>query len=250
MNLSLTDITDRLKETEQAVSTHETQIASFEIRYTELASECKRLREKTTDLESRSRRNNIRIVGFPEKTEESRPTEFITELLPALLGKDHFTEPRKIDRAHRTLQKPNNDRPRAIVACIHHYQIKERILSLARQLTLEYNGKRVHIFPDPAEDILRLRHRFDNVKAKCKSKGVRYGFRHPATFIVTAKEGGETKTFETPEAAEDYPGYYCGELVCCNDVAIRHECGILPPLEECIDWDTLCKRNEDFLKDL
>lgn len=82
--------------------------------------------------------------------------------------------------------------------------MKECILSLARQTTLEYNGKKVYIFPDLAEDILKQRHRFDNVKTKCKAKGIRYGFRHPATFIVTAKEGAETKTFETPETAEDY----------------------------------------------
>ena len=87
---------------------------------------------------------------------------------------------------------------------IHHYQVMERILSVARQSTLEYNGRRVYIFPDLAEDILKQRHRFDSIKANCKSKGVRYGFRHPATFIVTTKEGGEAKMFETPEAEESY----------------------------------------------
>ncbi len=52
---SLTDITDRLSETVQAMGARETQIASLETRYMELAAECKRLREKTADLESRSR---------------------------------------------------------------------------------------------------------------------------------------------------------------------------------------------------
>lgn len=70
VKVSLTDITDRLSETEQALGAHETQIASLETRHMELAAECKKLREKTCDLEARSRRNNIRIVGIPEKSEK------------------------------------------------------------------------------------------------------------------------------------------------------------------------------------
>lgn len=46
VKVSLTDITDRLTESEQALGTHETQIASLESHYMELAAECKRLREK------------------------------------------------------------------------------------------------------------------------------------------------------------------------------------------------------------
>lgn len=69
---------------------------------------------------------------------------------------------------------------------------------------LDYNGKRVHIFPDLAEDKLKLRNHFNNVKAKCKTNGLRYGFCNPATFIVTVKEERETRTFEKLEAAEGY----------------------------------------------
>ena len=173
VKVSLMDIIDRLTETEQALGAHETQIASLETRYMELAAECKKLREKTCDLEAWSRCNNIRIVGIPEKSEKGRPTDFVAELLPTLLGKNDFAETIKIDRAHRTLQKLNNERPRAFVVRIHHYQVKERILSLARQTTLEYNGKRVYIFLDLAEDILKQRHRFDSIKTRCKTKGFR-----------------------------------------------------------------------------
>lgn len=67
----------------------------------ELVEECKKLRDKCNDLESRSRRNNIRLVGVAEKEENGRPTEFIAELLPKLLGVENFTKPIVIDRAHK-----------------------------------------------------------------------------------------------------------------------------------------------------
>lgn len=113
VKVSSTDISDKLTETEQALGAHETQIASLETRNMELVAECKRLWEKTRHLEARSRLNNTHIVGIPEKTER----------LPnrSQHSRERITLQRK--RAHRTLQKPNNDRPRAFVVRIHHYQI-------------------------------------------------------------------------------------------------------------------------------
>lgn len=71
---------------EKAVSTHDDKLASVE-------SLCKTLQvgyneqcKKLDDLESRSRRQNIRIVGIAEDTEKGRPLEFITDLIPSLLG--------------------------------------------------------------------------------------------------------------------------------------------------------------------
>uniref|UniRef100_A0AAV2M5G9 Uncharacterized protein n=1 Tax=Knipowitschia caucasica TaxID=637954 RepID=A0AAV2M5G9_KNICA len=54
--------------------------------------------EKCEDLEGRSRLNNIRVVGVPEGSEDSRPTVFVAKLLQGLLGLDG--EP-VLDRAHR-----------------------------------------------------------------------------------------------------------------------------------------------------
>lgn len=76
-------------------------------------------------------------------------------------------------------------------------------MKLAREKSLEYKGKRVHIFPDLTSDVLKQRYRFAEIKKKCKNLGVKYGIRFPSTLIVTAKEG-ETKTFDTPEEAGIY----------------------------------------------
>ncbi len=62
------------------------------------------LRKISCDLESRSRRQNIRIVGIKEGAENGEPTEFVTNLMVNLLGEDNFDRPIQIDRAHRSPQ--------------------------------------------------------------------------------------------------------------------------------------------------
>lgn len=161
---------------EEATTNQETRLTNVEKQCVELMEECKKLRDKCND---------------------------IAELLPKLLGAEKSTKPIMIDRAHRALCRPRDDRPRAFVIRIHHYQTKELIMKLAREKPLEYKGKRVHIFPDLTADVLKQRYHFSEIKKKCKNLGIKYGFRFPFTFIVTAKEG-ETKTFDTPEDNEAY----------------------------------------------
>ncbi|KAJ8015326.1 hypothetical protein DPEC_G00024960 [Dallia pectoralis] len=113
----------------------------------ELRKENAFLRAKTNDLEGRSRRNNIKFVGIPEGEEKGNPTEFLSALIPKLLGETHFSKPVIVDRAHRSLQpKPAEGasgppaRPRTIIARVHHYQEKETIIRLARQQSLSYGA--------------------------------------------------------------------------------------------------------------
>lgn len=52
---------------------------------------------KVTDLEARSRHENVRIVGLSEKIEGIRLTQFLTEFLPELLGARSFLKPVEVD---------------------------------------------------------------------------------------------------------------------------------------------------------
>lgn len=63
----------------------------LEARCAALAERTDKLLAKTSDLESRSRRNNIRIVGLPESIEGPRPTVFFAELLVERLGSENYT---------------------------------------------------------------------------------------------------------------------------------------------------------------
>ncbi len=167
LNVSIANITSRVAATEEAAEVHETRIESLEKRCAHLEAECGKLKEKTCDLVSRSRRQNIWIVGIKEGAENGKPTEFVTNLMVNMLGEENFDRPIQIDRAHRSPQPLREGRCRAFIARIHHYQVKERILRLARSKPLQHDGKTIRIFPDLAADVLKQRQKFDNIRKKC-----------------------------------------------------------------------------------
>ncbi|KAI4889417.1 hypothetical protein NFI96_008496, partial [Prochilodus magdalenae] len=118
----------------EAVSAHDARIDSLESALKKMEGVNTALQQKIEDLEGRSRRNNIRIIGVPEGAEGTRPTDFVAELLPKLLGEENFNLPLVVDRAHRSLQPRPADgaRARPIIARIHLFQVKEKIMQLQR----------------------------------------------------------------------------------------------------------------------
>lgn len=95
-----------------------------------------KLKARLTDLEGRSRHNNVRIVGLPEDIEGPQPTTFFSQLLLDVLGGDILASPPELDRAHRTLAaKPGpSQKPRPTVICFHRYQTRELVVRAARKL--------------------------------------------------------------------------------------------------------------------
>ena len=125
----------------------------------------------------------------------------MSDLLPKLLGAEHFPRGVKVDRAHR-IGAPSN-RPRIMIARIHHDTVKEAIIRLARnEGPLNYDGQRVTIFPDLTAEVMKDRKEFEAVRLKLKEAGVRHGFLFPARLIFT--HAGQTKIFESPKEAASY----------------------------------------------
>lgn len=132
LQTALSDTTSRISDLESVKAEHESRISALEVSCQEILAANKALRAKVDDLEGRSRRQNIKIVGLPENVESGRPTEFVEKFLPNLLGAENFPEGIKVDRAHRTGPLPSKGgRPRILIARIHHYPVKEMILRLA-----------------------------------------------------------------------------------------------------------------------
>ena len=200
---ALAEVRERVSSTEVATESHEVRLDGLEKRYDALASQYKQQQAKLDDLEARSRRQNIRIVGIKEKTENGRPTEFVSELLPKLFGEEHFSRPVEVDRAHRSLAPATDGKARAIIARIHCYQVKELVLRLAREKApLQYDGRPVYIFPDLTSATMKKRQAFRAIREKCRARAIRCGFRHPAQFMVTVNNN--TGTFATPAEAEKF----------------------------------------------
>lgn len=214
LKTEVSSIDARVVTTEEATISHEKRIEELEGQYAILAAQCKEHQDKLSSMEERARRQNIRIVGIEEKAESGKLSDFVSNLLPTLLGEEHFNMPIRIDYAFRnsnsnstsrTDRKRTKPKPRPITVRFHHLSVKELVIKLARESSgLQYADKPVFIYPDLSPDIIQRRQKFADIKQKCKTKKIRYGFRHPAKFIVTA--GNTTEIFESPVDANAFLG--------------------------------------------
>lgn len=157
---------------------------------------------KTDDIENRLRRNNVRIVGLPEKVEGRDPTTFVEDWLLETFGKEAFSAIFAVERAHRTPPRPPQpgNRPRSMLARILNYRDREVILRLARERgAVQYNGSRVSFYPDFSAEVQRKRLRFTDVKQRLQRLQITYAMLYPAKLRVTV--GGQVSFFETATEA-------------------------------------------------
>lgn len=197
----------RKKEVDDTLNDQSDSITSMETKLKEMEKEMLKLRGRSEDLEARSRRNNIRIVGVREGAETGKKTsEFIAGLLKEKLG---LSVTPTLDRAHRALGARRDGAgapPRAFVVRCHYYTEKEEILKKAREMerTPEGRNGQIHIFPDYTQEVNNKRAAFKEARSLLRTcGGVRYGLRYPATLVITP-EGGQTKTFESPKDAMEF----------------------------------------------
>uniref|UniRef100_H3ADC7 L1 transposable element RRM domain-containing protein n=1 Tax=Latimeria chalumnae TaxID=7897 RepID=H3ADC7_LATCH len=195
---TLVELKDLISGLNHHVATAEQRVSNMEDAQQDLNHEVMELRKHMADLcskvddqENRARRNNIRIVGFPEGVEH--------ETLPELLKLPSGTS-LEVERAHQSLApKPaEGQRSHPFIVKFLRYQVREQILTTTRSLdTLEWNGSRILMFPDLSWDLMERRWRFMPIKKVLREKGLKYGLFYPATLKLTCD--GETRSFMEPK---------------------------------------------------
>lgn len=194
---------------ERSSSDHGGRIVELEATVSMLTKRAAGLEDKYEDLEARSRRNNIRLLGVPEGVEGPRPTDFIAQLLRDLLG---LNETPLLNRAHRTLrEKPKEgEPPRPILARIHFFHVRSLILQRAGEASpLLYKGKKVSVFPDYTSSVAKKRAAFTPVKRILRShSAVRFGLLYPAVLRITMPDGTSHR-FEDPSVATEFINKNC-----------------------------------------
>lgn len=183
----------RMEEAEERIMDAETRIKANEEAVTEMLKLHVEMNAKLTDLEGRSRRENIRIHGVKEGSEDDAPSmvAFVERLLRHKLELPDSVEVR-VERAHRALvPKPSpNVAPRSIVAKMANYRTKEEILKLAWQRRgFEYLGNKINLDHDYAPEVLKQRKEYAEVKAVLKEKKIRFQTPFPAKMRVFYPEG-------------------------------------------------------------
>lgn len=202
------------------VEDHGQRLCSLELvsedlsqRVSELENVCSGLREnnskltaKVTDLEGRNRRQNLRILGLAETTEGGRPTEFFSDLLCEVFGKEMLPSPPEIDRAHRSLApKPApGQRPRPVILRLHRHQIKDLLIREARRRgKLDYRGQQIRIVEDYCPEVLSQRAEYREVMSELYGRGLKPSLLYPARLRITLSSG-ERKWLRSADEARRY----------------------------------------------
>ncbi|KAJ1127932.1 hypothetical protein NDU88_006325 [Pleurodeles waltl] len=128
MRLEIAGFQSQISRLDQRVTTVETQATSLANRDQELLH----LRSRLTDLEHRSRKNNIRLLGVLEGTEGSDIPSYLQDMLPKLTDIT-FDPPLEFQRAHRLGPKRQDGKgyPRPIIACMLRHGQARQLLQTA-----------------------------------------------------------------------------------------------------------------------
>uniref|UniRef100_H3AIF2 L1 transposable element RRM domain-containing protein n=1 Tax=Latimeria chalumnae TaxID=7897 RepID=H3AIF2_LATCH len=170
------DILGRLTSIESHLSDSDGRLTAAEMKIESLALDVTALRNRLDDQENRARRNNVRILSFPEGVEQGNPTRFLGEILPALLKLPEGTD-FSIERAHRSFApKPApGQRPRTFVVKFLRFPMKELLLKVAQELgKVDWDGHNILFFPDLSKALQDRRRLFLPVKKILRDKNVKF----------------------------------------------------------------------------
>uniref|UniRef100_A0A3B3XAJ7 L1 transposable element RRM domain-containing protein n=1 Tax=Poecilia mexicana TaxID=48701 RepID=A0A3B3XAJ7_9TELE len=178
-----TKLEQRITDTNQRVSDAEDQLLRHDrvLRY--MLQREANLSAKCEDLESRSRRNNLRIYGIPEE-EKNDMISFDMNL--------------NIERAHRSLNvKPKDSAPpRSIIVRFSNYRVKEKVIQTAwSRRDVTHHGQRIYFDQDYTANVQKKRKQVREVIKQLKDKNVKAGSPFPAQLKIHLDSG--VKTFAT-----------------------------------------------------
>ncbi len=174
---------------------------------TDLRNQLERLTEKMTDMEDKSRRNNVGLVGLPEGMEGSDVAGFLrvnlSKWIPSLKGRNI-----KIDRAHRVYDgRKNSDRPRTLIFCVLRWHDRLEILKGARQaypVKCTQDNVMLLFFPDFSPVTAAKRKSLVPVLRSMTALGLQPFLAYPP--VIKLRHGGEQRCFDSLRKAEDFVG--------------------------------------------
>ncbi|KAJ1163147.1 hypothetical protein NDU88_003610 [Pleurodeles waltl] len=156
MRLDIAGFQTQVSGLDQRVTTVESQVASWVDRDQELLH----LHSKLIDLEDRSHRNNIRLLGFPENVE----------------GVDIYSYLRCL---------------------LRHTQARQLLQAARAQGTLWSDNLEIRLTADFSKEANNRRKAFLSLRPRLRQLDVKYGLFEPARMWIT--KNGESRDFYDPE---------------------------------------------------
>ncbi len=200
--------TSTISEMQKALSSHLDNITSLEQEVVELRSKLNSITEEhgvlqaaVEDLVSRSKRQNLRVIGLPEEIEGNNPRQFMADLFKEVAAEALANSTPELDRTHRSLRPKPHQGSRPVIVRFHRYTDKERVLSWAKEhRNMTYRGHNIKFYEDFSAGVAKRRAAFNQVKSLLFKKGIRFGMIYPVRLRVTFN--GVTHIFDSPEQAE------------------------------------------------
>ncbi|KAJ1209670.1 hypothetical protein NDU88_005043 [Pleurodeles waltl] len=149
----------------------------------EWVSELQFLRAKITDLEDRSRSDNVCFFGIPEHKEGSYVGAFLKGFLPELTDLIN-SPPLEFPMAHRISppHKANTGRPRPIIACfLCHEQARQIISATRTQSPYSLDGHEIRVATDFSRETNKKRKALLALQPQLRNMNIKFGLFEPAS---------------------------------------------------------------------
>ncbi|CAI5678468.1 unnamed protein product [Oreochromis niloticus] len=239
--LALQEHGEKLDEAETRVAELESWSAVAYDALRQTLMEQRKPTERLEDLQSRLRRNNLRIYGVPEGEEGSSVMCFVENVIRGERLLPDGTDP-QIQRAHRSLgPKPGADAaPRSIVVCFLQFKTKETVLRNTWQKKILVKNKPIGFDHDYTATVAQQRRAYREVKSALKQKGIQ--FQSPFTKLQIHWDTGPQVYHNPAEAVREMQrrGFTVEE---------PHERGgfdptsLLEQLEQACPWQPVTRRS-------
>lgn len=158
---------------------------------------------KIAELEDRSRRNNLRLVGLPQGREGDDPTGFLQKMLPIWIPTLKRKGSIKIGRAHRIY---GSGKSCTLIFRVLWYQDRRAILQGAREVTktelIRDQESILRFFADYSGFTSRRRQALGSIQKELHTLGIPNFLIYPATLCVSF--GGNQHSFDSVKKAEDF----------------------------------------------
>ncbi|KAJ1148574.1 hypothetical protein NDU88_001402 [Pleurodeles waltl] len=200
LRADLRKVSEKVKVAEGSIAKLQTEVGSLRKQMMQVSSTVGKLEARLEDAGGSSCRNNIRLLGFPERVERAMVEVFVESWIKDVLQPVGLSRVFVGKQAHSALVAPS--RPgapsRAIIARLLNYKYRDCILRAARESERAiFENCKISIYHDYMNKVQTSRKEFMEVKAKLPAMNIRYMLLYLAHLKVIS--GGKSHSFDRPE---------------------------------------------------
>ena len=138
---------------------------------------------KMADLEDRSRRCNIRVIGLKERLEGFNAIQYLTHSLPKWFPA-LADVPVEVMSAHRIYSDAKQGDNRTLIFNVLRYTTRQAILRAAKKDPLSVDGRKVSFSPDYSNFMVKRRQAFHQAMDTARNKCLDFFLLYPATLKI------------------------------------------------------------------